>query len=125
MNVFPGAGTLLVALALAAPFAAQAAPAPKVAQEVNHLLGYIAKSGCSFYRNGAWIDASSAEAHARAKFDQLAQRGEIASVADFIEKAASKSSVTGLPYQVKCVGAPPTLTRNWLSEEQARHQTKR
>jgi Family of unknown function (DUF5329) len=116
---------LLAALALASPFATRAAPAPNVQQHVNHLLGYIARSGCSFYRNGAWIDAAAAEAHARTRYDYLARNDEIASAADFIEKAAAQSSVTGLPYQVKCHGNPPVLARAWLREELARYQAGR
>jgi len=123
MKNFPAARLLL--LALAAPFAALAAPAPKVTQDVDHLLGYIARSGCNFYRNGSWSDATIAEAHVRTKFDYLARQDEIASVADFIEKAASKSSITGQPYQVKCPGSAPVLASNWLSEELARYQSRR
>ena len=112
-------------LALAAAFSVHAAPAPKVAQDVDHLLGYIARSGCSFYRNGTWADATIAEAHVRTKFDYLARQDEIASVTDFIEKAASKSSITGMAYQVKCPGASPVLARDWLGEELARYQARR
>jgi len=125
MKILAAGKTMVLALALAASGGAQAAPAPTVAQEVNHLLGYIAKSGCDFYRNGSWADATLAEAHVRTKFDYLARHEEIASVTDFIEKAASKSSITGLPYQVKCPGTSPVLTRAWLSEELARYQARR
>lgn len=129
MNIFSTARPLLLALALAAPFAAplvaRATPAPNVQQDVNHLLGYIAKSGCSFYRNGAWTDAITAQAHVRTRYERLAQKDEIASAGAFIEKAAAQSSVTGLPYQVKCHGNPPVLTRAWLSEELARYQARR
>lgn len=116
---------LLLALVLAAPLAPLAAPATTVQQEVNHLLEYIANSGCNFYRNGNWGAAALAAAHARTKFDYLSMHEEIGSAADFIAKAASQSSVTGLPYQVKCYGAAPVLTRAWLSEELARYRARR
>ena len=119
---------LLLALAWAAPFsapmAASAAPAVNLQREVSHLLGFIASSGCSFNRNGNWSDSAKAEAHVRTKYDYLARNDEIASAGDFIEKAASKSSLTGSAYQVKCGGNPPVASRAWLSEELARYQSR-
>ena len=124
----PGKRTLL-ALALAAPLFAHADPSPTVLQEVKHLLGFIEQSGCEFNRNGSWADAKAAVAHVQMKFDYLLRQDKIASAADFIEKAASQSSLSGTPYQVKCGKAAAMLSRAWLSEElkkyQARLQAKR
>ena len=114
---------LLVALSLsfAAPVLALAQPPAGVKDDVGYLLGFIAKSGCSFYRNGSWSDAKAAEAHVRMKYDYLSDRNEINTARDFIEKAASVSSFSGSPYQVKCPGSAPVLSRAWLSDELARH----
>jgi hypothetical protein len=113
---------LLLALALAAPLVARAAPPAAVQQEVTHLLEYIAQSGCSFYRNGSWNDAKAAQGHVRMKYDNLAAQGKIVTAKDFIDKAASESSFTGSPYQIRCGANPPVLSRAWLSEELARYQ---
>src|SRR5688572_1032697 len=108
---------LLAALALATPLFAHAAPSAGDQDGVRHLLGFIGKSGCSFYRNGAWTDAREAEAHARKKYDYLASRGEIGSAGDFIDKALSASSVSGTPYQVRCGMDAPVMSRAWLKAE--------
>jgi len=123
MRNFKTAKPLLLALSLsfAAPVLALAEPPAGVKEDVSYLLGFISKSGCSFYRNGSWSDAKAAEAHVRMKYDYLSDRNEINSVKDFIEKAASVSSFTGSPYQVKCPGGSPVLSRAWLSEELARY----
>ena len=121
MRTFKTAKLLLLALALAAPLASRAQPSPGVQEDVNYLLGFIEKSGCSFYRNGSWSDSKAAEAHVRMKYDYLSDRNQISTAMDFIEKAASVSSLSGSPYQVRCPGSAPVLSRAWLSEELARH----
>jgi hypothetical protein len=55
------------------------------------------------------------------KYDYLSDRNEIITVKDFIEKAASVSSFSGSPYQVKCPGGAPMLSRAWLNEALARY----
>jgi len=112
---------LALSLAFAAPVLALAETPAGVREDVRYLLGFIEKSGCSFYRNGTWSDAKAAEAHVRMKYDYLSDRNEIGTAKDFIEKAASASSFSGSPYQVKCPGSAPVLSRAWLSEELARH----
>ena len=115
---------LILALTLAAPLAtpvsAAAAPPANVQQEVDYLLGFIEKSGCNFYRNGSWSDSSAAAGHVRMKYDYLAKQDKIASTADFIDKTASESSITGLAYQVRCGANSPVLSRSWLGDELAR-----
>ena len=73
-------------------------------QEVNFLLGYIEGSGCAFYRNGTWHDSKAAQAHIRDKYKYLAARDRISTTEEFIEKAATESSFTGLAYEVRCNG---------------------
>jgi hypothetical protein len=91
---------LLFALVVALNIApgAHAAPPPAAQIEINHLLGLIQQSGCEFYRNGTWYDAQQARAHLRTKYDMLAADGQIKTAEDFIEKAASTSSMSGQPY---------------------------
>lgn len=116
---------VLLALALAAPLMAGASPSPGVQQEVKYLLGYVENSGCEFYRNGSWSDAKTAQGHIQTKYNFLVGRDHVATVSDFIDKAASESSMTGTPYQVRCGQKPPVLSRAWLGEELARHQAPR
>jgi uncharacterized protein DUF5329 len=88
--------------------------------EINFLLGYIGGSGCEFYRNGTWHDAQAAQAHLKDKYRYLIARGLVATAEDFIEKAATKSSFTGEPYQVRCNGGVSVTTQIWLGQELVR-----
>jgi transcriptional antiterminator Rof (Rho-off) len=110
-------------LAVTLSMSAAAAPAPAARQEIEHLLNYVLVSGCQFYRNGSWYEARSGEAHLRTKYEYLSIRGEIAIAEDFIDKAASKSSLSGLAYEVKCGSGGPVASAQWLKEELARFRT--
>ena len=95
--------------------AAHAAPPAAAMVEINYLLGLIEQSGCEFFRNGTWYDAQQAQAHLRAKYDALAANNQIKTAEDFIEKAASNSSMSGRPYQIRCAGAAGMTTNQWFS----------
>lgn len=82
--------------------------------EVEFLLGYVDVSGCQFYRNGSWHDSKAAQAHLRSKYQYLSSRRQIDSAEDFIEKAATKSSFSGQPYQVGCPGEAVASSNRWL-----------
>jgi hypothetical protein len=101
-------------LAVAALPAARAAPPATAQTEINYLLRLVQTSGCEFYRNGTWFDASKAQTHLREKYQFLAQADRIHSAEDFIEQAATKSSLSGQPYQVRCGGGEPVTTNQWL-----------
>src|SRR5271154_4370053 len=102
--------------------AAHAAPPAAAMVEINYLLGLIGKSGCDFFRNGTWYDAQQAQAHLRAKYDALSASGQIRTAEDFIEKAASNSSMSGRPYQIRCRGKAPMPTSQWFSNALAHYR---
>jgi hypothetical protein len=81
---------------------ARAAPASDVQMEIRYLLQHVEESGCEFYRNGSWYEGKRARAHLRDKYDYLLARNQIDSAEDFIEKAATKSSLSGRPYEIRC-----------------------
>ena len=111
---------LLLGLALLS--VASAAP-PAIAQaEINYLLGFIESSGCEFYRNGSRYDSKRAQAHLREKYELLAAADQINTAEDFIEKAATKSSLSGRPYQVRCGGGEAVTTNQWLRQVLARYR---
>lgn len=101
---------------------ARAAPPSVAENEINHLLGLIEQSGCEFFRNGTWYDAQRAQVHLRAKYDALAANNQIKSAEDFIEKAASKSSMSGQPYQIRCGDGAVMSTNQWFNEALARYR---
>lgn len=98
---------------------------PAAAQiEINHLLALVEQSGCEFYRNGIWYDAPRAQAHLRDKYDVLAAGDQIKTAEDFIEKAASKSSMSGLPYQIKCGADAAITSKQWFAAALARYRNR-
>jgi hypothetical protein len=110
-------------LALALVPVAHAAPPPSAQTEVNYLLEFVATSGCDFNRNGSWYDSRRAEAHLRHKYAVLAASNRINSAEDFIERAATKSSLSGQPYQVRCSGREVVPSNQWLREVLTRYRT--
>lgn len=104
---------------------AHAEPPASVQIEINFLLGYTEGSRCEFYRNGTWHDSQSAQAHLRDKYKFLVARGMINTTKDFIEKAATESSFSGLPYEVKCNGAATVMSKQWLTDELSRFRSNK
>lgn len=123
MSRFRIAFVLAAAAAHAASIEAVAAPpAPEVHSEVKQLLAYLETSGCRFFRNGKWYEAPEASAHLQRKYDYLVKRGLIARTEDFIERAATRSSVSGDPYRVRCGSRDAVEGATWLNEELRRYR---
>lgn len=102
-------GFAIAALMLCAPALAASPQA-----EIEHLLGFIAASPCSFIRNGAAYDGTAAVAHIKDKYDYY--REDIHSAEDFIALAATKSALSGKPYLVTC-GATTEPAADWIGRE--------
>lgn len=73
-------------------------------QEISHLFSYLENSGCQFNRNDSWYEAKDAVTHINKKYQYLLGKNLISSTESFIEGAATKSSMSGKPYQVRCDG---------------------
>jgi hypothetical protein len=104
-----------IAVALALMAAAHAAPSPAAKAEIEYLLTAIASSDCRFYRNGIWYDAKSAAEHLRYKYEIMSAKDLIHDADAFIDKAATKSSLSGSDYAIKCEGAAQVSSRQWLT----------
>jgi len=116
------AAVLCLALGLTLTPVARAAP-PLIAQtEINYLLGFIESSPCEFFRNGSWYDAKKAAAHLRDKYAMLAAGDRIQTAEDFIEEAATKSSLSGRPYQVRCGSDQAVTSNQWLRDALERYR---
>jgi hypothetical protein len=112
-------------LGCAATTVACAAPAINAQIEVNFLLGYVEGSGCKFQRNGSWYGSPAAQEHLRSKYDYLVAKDLIQTAEQFIDQAATQSSLSGQPYQVRCQGGPPMTSQRWLRDELARLRSLR
>ncbi len=108
--------TLLLLLSLGA---AQAAPtAPAVRTEIQGLLQRLQDSGCEFNRNGSWYSGTEARSHLLKKLDYLESHDSAPRRSeDFIQQAASTSSMSGKPYFVRCAAAAPVQSKDWLTQE--------
>lgn len=111
---------LLAIFFVAASFQAGAEPVTAaVRAEIETLLGKLAASGCEFNRNGSWHSGTEAKAHLLRKLEYLEDNGRVETTEQFIELAASQSSFSGQPYQVKCGEAAAVNSREWLTTELA------
>ncbi len=84
------------------------------ASEIGQLFRALETSGCSFNRNGTWYNASQASAHLHRKYDYLVKRGHARTAESFIDQAATKSSVSGQAYLVRCGNAAPVQSKTWF-----------
>ncbi len=103
------------ALAVSA-FVASAAPTAKAQREIDGLIAALGDSGCEFERNGSWHDANKARAHLQKKYDYLRKRGMADTAELFIERGASKSSMSGKPYRVRCPGKAVDTAAHWFEQ---------
>jgi hypothetical protein len=110
------------ALTFALPSAVFAHPDGSAQREIDHLLEFVAGSSCTFERNGADYPAQKAGEHLTAKFRYAASR--ITTAEDFIRDLASRSSVSGDSYRVKC-GKVDMPAGVWLTEELQRYREAR
>lgn len=110
-------------LLLALATSAHAEPPTNVQIEVSFLLGYIEGSGCQFYRNGKWHNSRDAQDHLRDKYKWLVERNQINTTEDFIDKAATQSSLSGKSYAVTCQAGASITSKQWLRDELARLRT--
>jgi hypothetical protein len=103
---------------LAATSLATAAPLPAPARaEVDALLNRLQASGCEFNRNGSWYASAEAKAHLLKKLEYLEGKDMVQTAEQFIERGAATSSMSGKPYQVRCAGAAPVNSAQWLTTE--------
>lgn len=113
---FPSRPLALLASLMLTCAGAQAAVDAKSQREISQLLDFVEHSDCLFIRNGSEYPASEARAHLQKKLDYLENKDLVSSAEDFIERAASKSSMSGKPYQVSCPGGKQNAA-TWLNTE--------
>lgn len=110
------AGHILLWLVLAFLAAPAWADVPNAQRaEVEHLLAFIETSGCDMERNGKRHPPDEARAHVARKYAHY--KGRITRTEQFIELAATGSTMTGKPYMAVCPEEAPVPTANWLLEE--------
>lgn len=116
-------GLLLLSLLLAP--VVQAAPDARARQEIAALIAGMDSSGCRFQRNGSWHDAGQARAHLQRKYEYLLKKNIVDSAEQFIERAASRSSMSGRAYRIQCPAQAEQEASAWFTArlQQLRQRT--
>ncbi|WP_448228225.1 DUF5329 domain-containing protein [Pseudoxanthomonas mexicana] len=105
---------LVVLLVVLFPVAAHAAPSAVAKREIQGLMDALSSSSCEFQRNGTWHGRDEARKHLQRKYDYLLKRDLVDTAEQFIERAATKSSMSGRAYQVRCPGQPAQPAAAWF-----------
>ena len=79
--------------------------------EIDYLLGAVEGSSCRFVRNDITYSSEEFLGHLRSKMERNAQL--ISSAEEFIEKIATRSSVSEIPYVAICDGQLK-ITQDWF-----------
>lgn len=99
-------------------------PSRATHNEITHLFEHLEQSGCEFYRNGSWHDSKKASEHLRKKYVYLLAKELVPSTEAFIERAATKSSLSGKPYRVRCADRIEVQGSAWFDRELARWRNR-
>jgi hypothetical protein len=100
----------LLALILGLPVLADVPESQQA--EVEYLLDALETSDCALIRNGKAHGGARGAEHARRKYHHF--RDEISTTEEFIDNAASRSTMSGKPYQIVCPGEEPMNSQDWL-----------
>ena len=96
--------------------AVAAAPAPHEQSRIDKLIRFVeAQKGMKFVRNGTEYECSDAAKFLRGKLESMGK--EVTTAREFVERVASKSSMSGLPYHVKFADGKTMLASQFLGDE--------
>jgi len=112
---------ILATVAMLVVLSATAARAGPLDVEIAHLIDFVRHSPCTFIRNGTEYPGGEAADHIQAKYEHF--KDEIKTVEDFIDRAASKSLMSGKPYEVRCDGKTMPAA-DWIRAEDASYKAK-
>ncbi len=88
--------------------------------EIEHLIGYVKATECTYIRNGTSHNGLEGASHIKKKYDH--HKKDVASAEDFIRLSATKSMISGSKYYIKCPGSPKVESGVWLLQELERYR---
>ncbi len=100
----------------------QLAAAETADEEIQFLIEAVGKSGCDFIRNGDRHDSEAAVEHLQLKYKRGKRYSKTAE--SFIDRLASKSSISGRPYSIVCEESGAHTASDWLYEALQAHRGK-
>ena len=86
--------------------------------EIQHLIDYVANSGCVYIRNDEVHSAVEAIEHIEKKYSYF--KSHIKTAEDFIAWSASHSLISRRPYYIQCPEQDKVKSKQWLLEELSR-----
>jgi len=116
-RVFGPALFVCVVVFLAASSAAAASRPAAEQTKIDWLLEEVGNSKATFIRNGKEYDASTAVSHLKTKLLFAGRR--VQTVRQFIVGVASRSSESGLPYEIRLPDGRQAPMEVWLLERLA------
>lgn len=84
-------------------------------KQIETLLFIIENSSIIFIRNGTEYSSKEAADHLRSKWEQSGR--QIKTLDEFIKNIASKSSMSGTPYQIKLKSGEIISAEEWYNEQ--------
>ena len=90
--------------------------------EIDHLIGYIKNSNCSFIRNGKAHTPDEAIEHILKKYDHF--KAKIKTTEEFIEFCATKSILSSQLYKIGCPDQEWVESKQWFLEELKRFRNE-
>jgi len=110
--------TTLIALSAVA-----AAPPPHEQSRIDKLIRFVeTQKDMKFIRNGTEYSCAEAGRFLRGKLDSMGR--DVTTAREFIERIATKSSMSGQPYQVKFGDGKTMLASQFLAEELKRIESQ-
>ena len=113
----------LVALGSMAGVQVLAAPAPQEQVLIDKLIRHVEmQKGMVFMRNGSEYTCEQAAKFLRGKLESMGK--EVSSARDFIERIATKSSMSGKPYQIRLADGTVVPAGHYLHEQLKRIESQ-
>ena len=107
---------LVSAVTVLAVGAVGAAPPPHEQSRIDTLIRFVeTQKDMKFIRNGTEYSCAEAGRFLRGKLDSMGR--EVSTAREFIERIASKSSMSGQPYHVKFADGRTMLASQFLGDE--------
>lgn len=98
---------------------------PSTQQEIQYLIKTLESSDCKFNRNGSWFAPTEGSAHLQKKYKYMADHNYISTTESFIDSVASKSSMSGKAYGVKCGDGKPVESKQWFINTLKSYRTEK
>ncbi|MEP6873996.1 MAG: DUF5329 family protein [Burkholderiales bacterium] len=115
--------SLVMGAVSALTLSAQAAPPPHEQSRIERLIHFVeTQKDMKFIRNGTEYTCTEAAKFLRGKLDSMG--GEVTTAREFIERIATKSSMSGQPYHVKFADGKLIPAAQFLGEELKRMEAR-